>query len=282
MKNRLRVPGIVIVDATFLQHLADPAAAALVRSTCDLCNLRVYPSKINAIEVIKDPSRKRQMRLALAIKDWCGGVPLLPWPPELLRLAGEAALAGEPNPVIPREMLRYLNPSDEDDVAGDQVRADAFVRESEEIFTKAHTEVRAELQAILKAKRVTARWATVAAFLDGEWSLTENRDYFTGSFWTHFGLPGEPPKDLFDRSEAWRLFIEAFGASVYERSVSKEQKPNVAGVMDLLQLVYLGMHTSSRILITDDKSFADTGRSILTGRYPGVRVMSSAEFLGKA
>ena len=246
-----------------------------------MCHLRVWPSKINSIEVIKDPSPGRRLLLGRAIAEWCGSSALLPWPPQILQLAGHAALRGENNCEIPKEMQQVLVPTEEDS-REDQNRAQLWVRESEDAFDRAHGEVRQELQDILKEKGLHGQWPTAAAFLDEEWSKPENQQHFTQLFWTHFDLPGEPPANLFALSEAWRIFMDAFGASVYDRAVAKEQKRNPPGVMDLLQVVYLSMHTAARILVTNDKGLATTATAILSGRYPNVRVMDAESFLGRS
>ena len=51
--------------------------------------------------------------------------------------------------------------------------------------------------------------------------------------------------------------------------------------MDLLQIIYLSMHTRARIFVTDDKALSDAARAVLSGRYPNVRVMSGLAFLGR-
>jgi hypothetical protein len=277
-RRNFLVPGLVVVDATFLQHLASPATAAEIRRQCRAADLRIRPTKINAIEVIKDPSPLRRKLLAEAIKQWCDGEILLPWPPQILRLAGRAAANGQSNCMIPRDLWEVIDPED-DDVAADQARAKKWVDDSEAAFAKAHADVRGELQTHLKARGLRDRWPTAAEFLDEEWSSPENVAHFTQLFWTHFELEGKPPGDLLALSEVWRLFIDAFGTAVYDRAVAREQKGNPPGVMDLLQIIYLSMHTRARIFVTDDKALSDAARAVLSGRYPNVRVMSGLAFL---
>ncbi|MGE0441554.1 MAG: hypothetical protein AB7L66_05155 [Gemmatimonadales bacterium] len=275
----IETSAIVVLDATFLRHLVDPSSVEALRKASRAWALEPWPSVVNVLEALKHPNRQIRERLIVAIAGWCEFRPLLPWPPTLMKLAGESALKDRYESTIKSTDLDYLvaNHRALDD---DRQKAVTFLADIDKSFADAHLASRPEVRAVLKRDGLVNAWPTAADYLDTQWNVPESRDHLIALLWSTLGLPGEPPIAALDRSEVWRLAVEALGVSFYYRMIRKEQQRNPAGQIDLMQLVYLSMFTRRRVLVTDDGSFAEAARSQLYGRYPNTRVLTAAELLG--
>jgi len=275
----IKTSAIVVLDATFLRHLVDPSSVEALRKASRAWALEPWPSVVNVLETLKHPIRDVRERLIAAIADWSGSRPLLPWPPALMKLAGEAALEGESEFVVKATDLDYLV-ANRQALDEDREKAVAFLGSIDETFTETHLAARPEARAVLKRDGLVDEWPTAAHYLDTQWNVPESRDHLVGLLWDTLGLPGKAPIEALLRSEVWRLAIEALGTAFYYRLIRKKQQPNPAGQIDLMQLVYLSMFTRRRVLVTDDGSFAEAARAQLYGRYPNTKVLSAAELLG--
>jgi len=98
--------------------------------------------------------------------------------------------------------------------------------------------------------------------------------------WAGFELPAPPPFEALLQNEAWRLYFEGLGATVYERCIPNQQ-PRPAHVADVLQLVYLA-GSLRRTIVTDDAGLRRVARAVLISRYSDASVMTTAEFLAAA
>lgn len=271
-------PGLVIVDATFLQYLASERALARLESRCALANLRIWPSTINAIEALKHPNIAVRGRLVDAVARWAGDRPLIPWPPTLLVKWARAGARGE-------ERLHFRGTKMDALVRSSSARANAtrqaeqLAAQAETAFDAAHAAVRPAVQAKLKEHGLRDEWPTCRAFIVDQWSRPDMLAFFGTLIWRQLGMQGEAPTAAFVASEAWRIAVDGFGASVYQRAVRHQQLGNPAGQLDLLQLVTLSLHSRGRIFITNDNALHDAASAVLVGRFPNVRVMRAEEFL---
>lgn len=271
-------PGVLVVDATFLRHLERADSAERLRRVRRAAHLRVYPSSINVIEALKHTNGSVRERLLDTLQNWQGDHPLLPWPQNVLKLAGEAALRGETSFVIQGSELEVVFRK-RDALDEDYRKATKFVAESEARFRALHDGVRSEVQAAVRHFGLRESWPTAREFLESEWRKPDNLAHFAGVLWEGLQMNGEPPVPALLRSEPWRLAMDAFGTAVYDRVARPEQRRNPPSQLDLLQLVYLSLHRRSRILVTDDKSLREAASAMLAGAYPNARVMSAAELL---
>lgn len=123
-------------------------------------------------------------------------------------------------------------------------------------------------------------WGSIVEFLNHQWTRIEQLDAFFDLEWTHLGLPGDAPHAALLANEAWRLYFEGIGATVYERAVAHET-PKRVHVPDVMLLPYLG-GAPRRVLITDDKGLQRVASAVLLGRYPGARVMTTQQVLEAA
>jgi hypothetical protein len=110
-----------------------------------------------------------------------------------------------------------------------------------------------------------------------------NLTHLISQVWIGLGLDDPPPPlSVVWQAESWRVMLEAIGATIFERAVRFQQMPKLPGVVDLFQLIYLSFNTRSRIFVTGDNGLHRVATAVLAGRYPNVRVISSAEFLARA
>lgn len=276
------VPGIVVVDATFLRHLYRPASVAELEKVLRASHLMITPSVPNVVEALKHPRTDVRTALLDGIRRWTAGNVLNPWPLELLRLSGEALRRGETEfSIHGRNADLLINHPEE--LQRDHEKAVAFLTTLEETFAEPYRTNRKEFQDTLKAEGLHGKWPTLKDFLDDQWSdlnvLTDTAEIL----WDLAGLD-EPALsvEMLWKSEIWRLALDALGAVTYQRAVRRDEQKNPAGFVDLFQLLYLGRHTRARIFVTDDNSLYDAATGILRGRYPNVRVMRGSDFLPPA
>ena len=90
----IRSPSVVVIDANIVKYLGrEPAVAAFTRN-CTVANLRIWPSVLNVVEVLKHPNADVRARMLGDLQRWLGDYPLLPWPVAILAEAGRAAMSG--------------------------------------------------------------------------------------------------------------------------------------------------------------------------------------------
>jgi hypothetical protein len=274
-------PGIVVVDATFLKDLKNPASIARIESNMRAAGLEIAPSVPNVLEALKHPNQQIRDELLDAIRRWARYRPLNPWPTDLLRLAGEALPATEFS-IGPAQIDALISHPAE--LQADHEKAKTFLDGLQANYAKVFAENRPAFQKTLKNTGQKYVWSNVGSFLSSEdWISGDNQVHLAGVLWELAGLAGTPPSlDVLHRSELWRIAMDGFGAGIYVNSILPNKMPNPPGFVDLMQLLYLSEHTRARILITDDTSFREIASQILVGRYINVRVMSGSEFLAQA
>lgn len=272
-------PGVLVVDGTFLRHLASEEDIKVLEGVCRVSSLQVAPSVINVVEATKTSHPERRIRLLLAIEAWAGSRPVLPWPREILRRAALAALEGRDFFEIEQEGLDWLS-IDLAEIEAAHKQSWMFAGALEEAFQAPHAKFREEGQRLAKRDRLTEEWPTPETFMDYQWTDREAIDHAVSVLWEALSLPGQPQHDLIATVEPWRIMIDAMNYSFYDRIIKKEQTRNPAGFMDLMQLQYLSKHRRARFLVTNDVAFAAAARSIMVGRYPNCRVLSAEELLG--
>lgn len=272
------IPAIVVLDANLIHHLDRDSSVRIIVRNERAAHLSVWPSVINVFEVLKHPNDAVQSRLLRAIRTWVRDRPLLPWPPTLLRLDGEAALRGEKSFIIRSDELDYLVHKPKR-LSSDRAKATEFVDSIELAFNKAHSDVRNEVQRELKRAGLRDAWASAREYLERAWVEESNLRHFAQLIWQAVDLPGDAPFSILAQREVWRLALEAFGTAMFDRAIRVEQRRNPPSQLDLFQLLYLTVHTRSRIFVTDDQPLQEAANAVLRGRYQNVRVLSSQQFL---
>lgn len=274
-------PTLVIVDTTFVRHLELPASRARITAAMRAAHLSIYPTFANVVEVWAHPQPDRRQQYIASLKEFLGDRALLPAPTEVLREVGMGLLSG-----VQRTHINGANPgllSDDPKIsAALHVRAKSSAAIIESVFQPLIDD-RQLFQQLLKQSGRRHEWSTIPEFLASEWSDPDNLKHLVAQIWEGLGLSGSPPAlATVWQNESWRITLEAIGATIFERAVRFQQLPNLPGVMDMLQLIYLSFNPRARIFVTDDKALYRVADSVLTGRYPNVRVISSVEFLDRA
>ncbi len=268
-------PGIVILDASVLRHLVTESGVASTRSRLRTANLRIWPSKLNVLEVLKDGNDARANRLLEVLAAWQGEFPILPLPNEILRAAGQAALSGGSSFVLSGDLAEFITRSD-DDLEQDRRRSIDYLQPMLDAFEQAHQRSARDIRRGVKPNRDELQ--DLHTFLEDVWGTDENTQHQIGQIWAALGLPDAPPPDLPAKAEVWRILHDALGASIFYRAVRTEAQARPAGFADLMQLLYLAGADRSRIFVSDDKALVETAKGILIGRYDNVRVMTGEEF----
>jgi hypothetical protein len=270
-------PGVVIIDASALKYLMTPAGVAAARSRLRSAHLRIWPSKINALEVMKDGNGARVKRLLEVLASWQGDYPILPLPTDVLRASGLAALGGDDSFDLSGDLAESIVPSDED-LEEDRQRSIGYLQPMLESFERAHARSARDFRVGVKPIRHEVQ--DLHAFLDAFWRTEDNTRHQVEQMWLALGLPDVPPPDLLARSETWRIWHDAFGAAIIYRAVRTETQGRPAGFVDLMQLLYLAGVQRSRILVSNDHALLETARDMMIGRYANVRIMHGEEFFG--
>lgn len=231
---------------------------------------------INLLEALNDGNAQRREKILRLLEEWLEEEFLLPWPPELLKSAGIAAIEGVSEFIVPTKHLFLRDLHRLDDEA--HVEARKFLRNLEGVFKEAHKESGPELRRTIKARGLRDQLQDAKVFIEEVWGSEDNMRHQAQLIWSAVGLDGSAPSDIWRISEPWKVMLEALGAAIFFRSVRVEAQGNPAGLSDIFQLSYLTMHSRSRILVTDDKSMRETAEAVMVGRYPNVRIVSGAEF----
>ena len=241
-------------------------------------NLSIYPTVSNVLEVLAHPQLDQRQRYIASLKEFLGDRALLPAPTEVLRAVGQGISSD-----VQRTNITGANPgllSDDPRIsAALHVRAKSAAAVIESVFQPLVADRQLFQQLLAKSGR-RHEWSTIPEFLASEWSDPANLEHLVAQIWEGLGLSGGlPALATVWQNESWRITLEVVGATIFERAVRFQQLPNPPGVVDMLQLIYLSFNPRARIFVTDDKALYRVADSVLTGRYPNVRVMSSAGFL---
>ena len=274
--------GIVVIDSTFLRYLTDARTVSSLETQLSMTRLEVVPSIPNVLEALKHRDPRIRELLVSAIQQWAKDRPLNPWPWDLLRLSGQALLRGKVEFYIDEELPNSVS-LQRDALESDHITATRFLNGIEEAFIAPFRKNRELVQKQLKREGRRGEWPDLPSFLDYHDANEDVLGHLAQHLWTHVGLPGESVALAeLRRSEVWRLALDAFGAAMYFRAILLEQPRHPAGLIDLLQLVYIAGAPNARIFVTDDGQLYETATSILRGRYPNVRVLRAGEFLQQA
>ena len=269
--------GIVILDTSALKYLEDPDAKKRVRANMRAADLFIRPSVINLLEILKTENPSIRERLRDIMRDFCQGMPLLPWPHDLVKEIGTAVAENRNQVAITETGVEWLLDAPPEEVKQQVELAQEVMRSLEQEFTDLHDDARPELQSFLKEHDLKDHWHDGAAYLDEIWSRRPHIDDYVIGIWKQLGLPGEPPVATMLNNEVWKVFLEATGFAAYERAV-QQQPPKRVQYADLLQFVYIGASTR-RILVSDDNGFLRAAEAVLRERYPTVRVMAASDFV---
>jgi hypothetical protein len=267
--------GIVILDASVLKYLTTPEGVSAARSRLRSAHLRIWPSKLNALEVLKDGNDSRANRLLEVLAAWQGEYPILPLPNEILRASGEAALRGDHSFDLSGDLAEFIaRPAQ--DLEEDRKLSIGYLQPMLDSFERAHEHSARGIRLGVKPFRHDLQ--DLHAFLDSIWRTEDNTRHQIEQIWSALGLPDLPPPDLLSRSEAWSILHDALGASIFYRAVRTETQARPAGFADLMQLIYLAGMYRSRVLVSNDLALLETARGIMVGRYANVRIMNGADF----
>lgn len=244
-------------------------------------NLTIHPTASNVLEVLAIPQPEKRQRYIASLKSFLGTRALLPMPTDVLREVSSALLTG-----VQRTWVEGANPGllSDDPIVSDAYHNQAKISAAkiESVFQPIIAD-RQLFQQLLKKSGRRHEWSTIAEFLTSEWSDQENLEHLIAQIWEGLGLTGDPPAlPLVWQNESWRITLEVIGATIFERAVRFQQMPNLPGVVDMFQLIYLSFNSRSRIFVTGDNALLRVADSVLTGRYLNVRVISSVDFLDRA
>jgi hypothetical protein len=273
--------GVVVVDATFLKDLKRPESTARIESALRVAHLRIAPSVANVLEALKHSHPGIRRELIDGLRRWVGNRPLNPWPLDLLRLAGEALPLTEFT-IGAANIDRLIDHPEE--LQADHDKAAAFLNSLQTKWAASYAENRPLFQATLKAMGSKYAWRDIPSFLASpDWASQDVQQHLAGTLWELAELPGTAPSlAVVHRSEIWRLAMDIFGAATFTHAIVPDKLAKPPGFIDLMQLLYLTEHTRARIFVTDDGLLYTAATQILRGRYPNVRVLTGAEFLGAA
>ena len=274
------LPGAVILDTSAVKVLvADPIRHRLLESLT-ACDLELLPSAINVLEILKFENLRKRDQLLRAIATVVGHRSLLPLPTDLLGQVGRALVQHSTDFVTEASGFEWVIHEPERIQPAHIAGARDALNRNEIAWREAHQLARKEIRARLRKHPVRDPWGSIPMFLDQQWTTLTMLGDSIERLWLGMELSSQPPFDLILHNEAWRLYYEGTGATVYERCVPN-QSPKPAHVADVVQLAYLAARRR-RVFVTDDAGLARVANAVLRGRYPQTRVLSVSELLALA
>ena len=282
--------GLVILDNDCLKFLESAESQGQLRANCRVADFQLRLSHVNAFEILQTASDHVRERLIRTFDSLRDGMPLLPWPPDLLRPAGEAIATGKPHfSYAPSGIEAYMNPGAvlsqdlREKVASFLTGETAWfdgMYDSARSRIQTHIKKDPRLQEQLRNAGTRDLWVDAPHFLNEFWMAPEVIRPFVEGIWERLELPKGPSPEKVLTNPTWRIYLEALGLAAYERSFVFEQ-PRRVHFPDLMQLVYLGA-VRRGVLLTHDVHFRRAASSLLLGRYKGVRIFDITEYLALA
>jgi hypothetical protein len=272
--------GIVVLDTNALKVFESPEARDRILTTFSTQHLAIWPSALNVLEIVKMKNPRIRGRLLSTIRELSSGRALLPMPLSLLKRVAESIVSGESGFRTGPTGIEWVVNAPERLNDQQIAQTTRSLRESQDFWDAHHRLGRIAVRAKLKEAGVTDPRGTVAVFLQQQWTKVTQLDSFIDSMWAAFSLPGLPTYEALIENEAWRLYFEGLGATIYERCIPN-QAPKPAHIADVIQLVYLA-GAKRRVLVTNDNGFGRVATAILTNRYSNASVLTTSELLDTA
>lgn len=274
------MPGAVILDTNAIKWLETEGARQRLRASLRAADLALWPSALNALEAVATENPRVRVRLLDTLRELSPSQHLLPLPTDLLRRVGESILAGDGGFVTPESGLEWLVHEPER-ITDEQVpQAGEIAAHSQHVWDEGHRKARRRVREILRAEGRRDPWGDVPSFLEQVWMRPQQLDTFIEGMWREMNLPAPAPLAALLENEAWRLYLEGFGATVYEHCVPS-QVPKPAHVADVVQLVYLA-GASRRVFVTEEKPLTRVAMAVLPRRHALSRVMHPRDLLAAA
>lgn len=269
--------GVVVLDSNTMRHLLTVHEREQFSRCVRRARAEVWPNAIGVLELIRTPDKNLRAQLLGALADLCSKRSVRPLPSEVLRLTGQMLIDGSKGFEWPSSGFEFLlyQPSE---IRDEHVAAarDRLCREKE-TFEELHRRARKTLRPLLDEATLRAGEMPLREFLDHYWIQPSIVEPFVEFQWTALGLTGSLEARTIIGNEAWRLSLEGFGASIYERALMNNS-PRPVHSADIRQLVYLaGSHHAT--LVTEDKPLQRVADGILSKHYRDTRVMSMSQFL---
>jgi hypothetical protein len=251
--------GVVILDATCVKYLEDPAERLLITGSLRAAGMTIFPTAVNLVEVSKTANARVAARAYETLAALAARVGVLPIPQEILAATGRALLDGRgryhPTPISCDVALDA-----EGAIAADfRDAALQYTAPFEESRVAHFAKWRPTIQRQLKEKGIVVTDAD--DFLRRQWDGTEAQDTYARILWGELGLESYPGLPRLLAVGAWRVFLGAEGYALFERLALKTQLPRAAGFVDLSQLVYATAGDRA-IFVTDDQGLRRAARAV--------------------
>ena len=269
--------GILLLDNNCLDRLSARAKRDRLRANLRAAGLAFWPSAINILEALKSRDDHVRQRLLATIADLADDHHALTLPGEALRRVAVAMTSGGhridwSEPKLTR-LFRYPDSVTQEDAK----LARQHLEAQEARFEAAHAEASQRLRSKFKEAGGRRRWSCMVEFLDEVWLSPEHLQRYVDGLWDSWDLGRPPTVELVLEHASWRLFFDAWGASVYAQHIEHPQQGHVQH-SDLNQLVYFG-GSNTRLLASEDRPFRRFSNNMLRGRHPMAEVASLRDFL---
>lgn len=269
--------GTVVLDSNVVRHLEDLTVRRRVLRGLRSHGLRVVPTGLTLLELASTPDSSLRYRLLDTMAELSESSSVRPLPVTILEWTGRMIAAGQTSFSWPRsgmEELLYDRAVGHDEVV---VAAREHLKEQQSDFEEMQVRARRLIRGSLRRRSLSDPWGEIPTFLDRQWTRKSYLDAEIQQTWQTLELPGTPDVAEVLKNEAWRLFFEGVGATVYERCV-RPQTQRPVQLVDSRQLVYLA-GSKDRMLVTDDEALLRLARAVADGRYAAVRILRTSEFL---
>lgn len=268
---------IFLIDSNCLNQLSSARSRERLRANLRVTGKEFWPTGSNVLEALKSRDPEKRTRFLRVLADLADGNHSITLATEVLRRIAVAVAYGNPGADLsePAFTALFRDPGDVSDEEATQVRE--YLLASEGGFSQVHQTALATLRPLFKAEGGMKRWPTVRVFLDETWTREEHLGSYVEELWRLWELPGSAPYAQLLDYDAWRLFFDGWGATVYQRQIVHPQRGKVQ-LSDVTQLAYLGIG-AHRVFATEDDAFRELGNEVLNRSYAHARMVRLDEML---
>jgi len=209
------VSGVVILDAGVFDSLKPREVRVRVKRAMRVRNMEIVPTDLNVFEAIKSKNPDARTEALARIREMTGTHRRPPLPTIMLYDIG-AALTGDRSREARRSPFDAVLKHRRRPAASLAERSAEMLGNRAAKWDEANEKMQPVMAERLRETGDRDPWKSIGAFLRDEWPRPDRSLTMMGWLWSGYGLPMDVAPEMLVAHEAWRLYFDGLGASVYE------------------------------------------------------------------